>query len=96
MQKLELHFSQVNEMFLFSQNLQSTIICFSPSIVQDIISYNIYENTDINYFMRPILIFLNYEKDFNFVIKIQKQLTHFFLARNFVQETQKFVKRRVT
>ncbi len=59
MQKLDLHFSQVNEMFWDSQNLQSTIICFSPFVMQGIINYNIYENTAIKYFMRPILIYLN-------------------------------------
>jgi hypothetical protein len=59
MQKLDLHFSQVKEMFWDSQNLHSTINCLSPSLVKDIISYNIYENTDINYFIRPILIYLN-------------------------------------
>ncbi|GAI14306.1 unnamed protein product [marine sediment metagenome] len=51
MQKLDLHFSQVKEMFWDSQNLQSTIICLSPSLVKDIISYNTYKNTDINYIL---------------------------------------------
>ncbi len=37
--------------------------------MQDIINYNIYENTAINYFMRPILIYLNILLVFNFLIK---------------------------
>ena len=37
--------------------------------MQDIINYNIYENTAINYFMRPILIYLNIQWVFNFLIK---------------------------